>query len=29
MRDPVSIRAVPMIVREPPPSIFRAAPKNR
>ena len=27
--EPVSIRAVAMIVREPPPSMFRAAPKNR
>ncbi len=29
MRLPVSTRAVAMIVREPPPSIFLAAPKKR
>ncbi len=29
MREPVSTSAVPMIVRLPPSSIFRAAPKNR
>jgi hypothetical protein len=29
MREPVSTRHVPMIVSEPPSSIFRAAPKKR
>jgi hypothetical protein len=29
MRDPVSTSAVATIVREPPSSMFRAAPKNR
>jgi len=29
MREPVSMRAVPMMVRLPPSSMFRAAPKNR
>ena len=29
MRDPVSTRAVAMMVSEPPSSILRAAPKNR
>jgi hypothetical protein len=29
MREPVSTRQVPMMVSEPPSSMFRAAPKNR
>ncbi len=29
MREPVSMRAVPMMVRLPPSSMFRAAPKKR
>jgi hypothetical protein len=29
MREPVSIRAVAMMVSDPPSSIFRAAPKKR
>jgi hypothetical protein len=29
MREPVSTRQVPMIVSEPPSSMFRAAPKKR
>ena len=29
MREPVSTRAVPMTVSDPPPSAIRAAPKNR
>ena len=29
MREPVSMRQVPMIVSEPPSSAFRAAPKRR